>query len=233
MDFDLDGDRLREECGVFGIFGHPDARRSQRLVCTPCSIAVRRRRASSPFDGRRYNSERRLGLVGDHFSKSFNHTAASRRISDRSRALFDNGRNHSAQCAAAVRRIELRRFCRRSSTVISPMALSLRAELVQSGAINQSDLRYRSDPSISWRGAGARASSSASLRPCAPSKGHMRSSRSRTKKLIGARDPLGIRPLVLGELDGHYILASETCALDINWRAFRARYRKRRNRRHF
>ena len=35
------------------------------------------------------------------------------------------------------------------------------------------------------------------------------------KALIGARDPLGIRPLVLGELDGHYMLASETCALDI------------------
>ena len=35
------------------------------------------------------------------------------------------------------------------------------------------------------------------------------------KKLIGARDPLGIRPLILGQLDGHYILASETCALDI------------------
>ena len=35
------------------------------------------------------------------------------------------------------------------------------------------------------------------------------------KKLIGARDPLGIRPLVLGRLDGHPILASETCALDI------------------
>ena len=35
------------------------------------------------------------------------------------------------------------------------------------------------------------------------------------KKLIGARDPLGIRPLVIGELDGHPILASETCALDI------------------
>jgi amidophosphoribosyltransferase len=35
------------------------------------------------------------------------------------------------------------------------------------------------------------------------------------KKLVGARDPFGIRPLVLGELDGRYILASETCALDI------------------
>jgi amidophosphoribosyltransferase len=35
------------------------------------------------------------------------------------------------------------------------------------------------------------------------------------KKLIGARDPLGIRPLVFGKLDGCPILASETCALDI------------------
>ena len=35
------------------------------------------------------------------------------------------------------------------------------------------------------------------------------------KKLIGIRDPLGIRPLVLGQLDGAWILASETCALDI------------------
>jgi amidophosphoribosyltransferase len=35
------------------------------------------------------------------------------------------------------------------------------------------------------------------------------------KKLVGARDPLGIRPLVIGQLDGAPILASETCALDI------------------
>ena len=34
-------------------------------------------------------------------------------------------------------------------------------------------------------------------------------------KLIGVRDPLGIRPLVLGRLNESYILASETCALDI------------------
>jgi len=34
-------------------------------------------------------------------------------------------------------------------------------------------------------------------------------------KLIGARDPIGLRPLVLGQLDEAYVLASETCALDI------------------
>src|SRR5690606_24095492 len=36
-----------------------------------------------------------------------------------------------------------------------------------------------------------------------------------SKKMLGCRDPLGIRPLVLGDLDGAWILASETCALDI------------------
>jgi amidophosphoribosyltransferase len=36
-----------------------------------------------------------------------------------------------------------------------------------------------------------------------------------SKKLIGVRDPWGVRPLVLGQLDGAPILASETCALDI------------------
>ena len=35
------------------------------------------------------------------------------------------------------------------------------------------------------------------------------------KKLIGVKDPFGIRPLVLGTLNGSYVLASETCALDI------------------
>jgi amidophosphoribosyltransferase len=35
------------------------------------------------------------------------------------------------------------------------------------------------------------------------------------KKLIGIRDPFGIRPLVIGKLKDSYILSSETCALDI------------------
>ena len=35
------------------------------------------------------------------------------------------------------------------------------------------------------------------------------------KKLVGVRDPFGIRPLVIGKLKKSYILASETCALDI------------------
>ena len=58
----------------------------------------------------------------------------------------------------------------------------------------------------------------------------MPSSALTNKKLVGARDPLGIRPLVIGKLDGCPILASETCALDIIGAQIRARRRERRGR---
>ena len=51
------------------------------------------------------------------------------------------------------------------------------------------------------------------------------------KKLIGVRDPFGVRPLVLGDLDGSPILASETCALDIIGADLRPRHRGGRTRR--
>lgn len=40
-------------------------------------------------------------------------------------------------------------------------------------------------------------------------------------KLIGVRDPFGLRPLSLGKLDGGYVLASETCAFDVMGAEFR------------
>ena len=64
-------DRLREECGVFGIFGHDDAAAVPRWVCTPSSIAARKAVASSPATILvHFNQERRLGLVGDNFNKA-------------------------------------------------------------------------------------------------------------------------------------------------------------------
>ena len=45
-------------------------------------------------------------------------------------------------------------------------------------------------------------------------------------KLIGVRDPLGIRPLVIGKLKNSYVLASETCALDIIGAKFLREVRK-------
>src|SRR5215831_9628616 len=69
-DIDFDGDTLREECGVFGIYGHPDAAAITALGLHALQHRGQEAAGIVTFDGHRFNSERRLGLVGDHFSKA-------------------------------------------------------------------------------------------------------------------------------------------------------------------
>ena len=64
-----DGDTLREECGVFGIFGHPDAAAITALGLHALQHRGQEAAGIVSFDGKRFHSERRLGLVGDTFSK--------------------------------------------------------------------------------------------------------------------------------------------------------------------
>ncbi len=69
QDLDLDGDQLREECGVFGIYGHPDAAAITALGLHALQHRGQEAAGIVSFDGRRFHSERRLGLVGDTFSR--------------------------------------------------------------------------------------------------------------------------------------------------------------------
>src|SRR6201991_69237 len=66
---DLDGDRLREECGVFGIYNHPDAAAITALGLHALQHRGQEAAGIVSFDGKRFHSERRLGLVGDTFSR--------------------------------------------------------------------------------------------------------------------------------------------------------------------
>src|SRR5499425_655699 len=66
---DLDDDRLREECGVFGIFGHPDAAAITALGLHALQHRGQEAAGIVSFDGKRFHSERRRGLVGDNFSR--------------------------------------------------------------------------------------------------------------------------------------------------------------------
>ena len=67
-DLDLDGDTLREECGVFGIFGHPDAAALTALGLHALQHRGQEAAGIVSYDGERFHTERRMGLVGDHFS---------------------------------------------------------------------------------------------------------------------------------------------------------------------
>src|SRR3954466_5155087 len=66
---DLDGDMLREKCGVFGIYGHPDAAAITALGLHALQHRGQEAAGIVAFDGKRFHSERRLGLVGDTFSR--------------------------------------------------------------------------------------------------------------------------------------------------------------------
>ena len=212
-EFDPDADRLREECGVFGVFGHPDAAALTALGLHALQHRGQEAAGIVAYDGERFHSERRLGLVGDHFSKesTINRLAGRSaighvRYSTTGDTILRNVQPLFAELAAGGFAV-----CHNGNLT---NALSLRKELIAHGAICQSTsdtevilhlLARSQQPRIMERFIEAlRALEGAYSLVCLTN-----------KKMIGARDPLGIRPLVLGELNGAFILASETCALDI------------------
>jgi amidophosphoribosyltransferase len=210
---DLDADRLREECGVFGIIGHPQAAALTALGLHALQHRGQEAAGIVAFDGERFHSERRLGLVGDHFSRAQtierlpgNSAVGHVRYATTGATILRNVQPLFAELAAGGLAVA------HNGNLTN--GLTLRRELIAEGAICQSTsdtevvllLTARSrKPKIVDRFVEALQQIEGAYALVALT----------NKKLIGARDPLGIRPLVLGELDGCPILASETCALDI------------------
>ena len=60
--------KLNEECGVFGIFGQDDAAALTALGLHALQHRGQEAAGIVSYDGKRFNAERRMGLVGDHFS---------------------------------------------------------------------------------------------------------------------------------------------------------------------
>ncbi|MBU1305864.1 MAG: amidophosphoribosyltransferase, partial [Alphaproteobacteria bacterium] len=67
-DFDLESDTLHEECGVFGILGHSDASTLTALGLHALQHRGQEAAGIVSFDGRQFHTEKRMGLVGDHYT---------------------------------------------------------------------------------------------------------------------------------------------------------------------
>ncbi len=63
-----DGDTLHEECGVFGILGHEDAATLTALGLHALQHRGQEAAGIVTFDGRQFYTEKRMGLVGDHYT---------------------------------------------------------------------------------------------------------------------------------------------------------------------
>ena len=210
---DLDDDRLREHCGVFGIFNHPDAAAIVALGLHALQHRGQEAAGIVAYDGVRFHSERRQGLVGDHFSSGATIDRLPGRLAIGHVRYSTTGDTILRNVQPLFAELEAGGLAVAHNGNLTN-GLTLRRELIRGGAICQSTtdtevvllLAARSRrPKIVDRFVEALAEIEGAYALVALT----------NKKLIGARDPLGIRPLVLGELDGSPILCSETCALDI------------------
>ncbi len=213
IDLDLDGDSLREECGVFGIYNHPHAGAVTAIGLHALQHRGQEAAGIVSFDGRRFHSERRLGLVGDAFSDAA--------VIDRLPGDSAVGHVRYSTTGETLLRNVQPLFAELDSGGFAvghngnlTNGLTLRKQLVREGAITQST----TDTEVILHLV-ARSSKPRFIDRFVDALQRLEGAYSlvalTNKKLIGARDPLGIRPLVLGTLEGSPILASETCALDI------------------
>src|SRR5437588_1784697 len=210
---DLDGDRLREECGVFGIFGHTDAAAITALGLHALQHRGQEAAGIVSFDGKRFHSERRLGLVGDNFS--------GREVIERLPGMSAMGHVRYSTTGETILRNVQPLFAELDGGGFAvghngnlTTGLTLRRHLVREGALMQST----TDTEVILHLV-AKAERNRFIDRFIEGLRQLEGAYAfvglTNKKRLGARDAFGIRPLVIGRLDGHPILASETCALDI------------------
>jgi|CeladaMinimDraft_18_1061708.scaffolds.fasta_scaffold00001_272 amidophosphoribosyltransferase len=206
-------DRLREECGVFGIIGHDDAAALTALGLHALQHRGQEAAGIVTFDGQHFHSERRMGQVGDNFNKVD--------VIKRLRGQLAVGHVRYSTTGETILRNVQPLFAEFESGGFAvghngnlTNALTLRRELVQSGAIFQST----SDTEVLLHLI-ARSQKRRIVERFVDALRQLEGAYAfvclTNDMLIGARDPIGLRPLVIGRLGPAYILASETCALDI------------------
>ena len=206
-------DKLREECGVFGISSHEDA---SALVALGLHALQHRGQEGCgivSYDGKNYHSEKRQGLVGDHFTKS--------EVIKKLPGKFAIGHNrYSTTGETSLRNIQPF-FADLHMGGLSiahngnlTNALALRETLVKDGAIFRTTSDTETIVQLIAKSKREKIVDKL-IDALFQIKGGFSLVIMTNKKLIGVRDPFGIRPLVIGKLKESFILASETCALDI------------------
>ena len=206
-------DKLREECGIFGISNHEDA---SALVALGLHALQHRGQEGCgivSYDGKNYHSEKRQGLVGDNFTKS--------NVINKLPGKFAIGHNrYSTTGETSLRNIQPF-FADLHMGGLSiahngnlTNALTLRESLVKEGAIFRTTSDTETIVQLIAKSKRDRIVDKL-IDALFQIQGGYSLVIMTNKKMIGVRDPFGIRPLVIGKLKESYILASETCALDI------------------
>ena len=206
-------DRIKDECGVFGIFGTEEA-----SVLTTLGLHSLQHRGQEgagivSFDGRNFHSVRKQGLVGDNFNNTDILSQLPGKTAIGHVRYSTTGESKPENLQPLFANLAMGGFaCAHNGNLTN--TFSIKKQLVESGSIFQTS----SDTEIILQLV-ARSRKKKLIDKLTDALSQIQGAYSliilTNKKLIGVRDPLGIRPLVLGDKNGSPVLASETCALDM------------------
>ncbi len=206
-------DKLREECGVFGISNHTDASALVTLGLHALQHRGQEGCGIVSFDGKNFHSEKRQGLVGDNFTKG----NSIKKLPGKS-AIGHN--RYSTTGETSLRNIQPF-FADLFGGGLSishngnlTNAISLRENLVKEGAIFRTTSDTETIVQLIARSKREKIIDRI-IEALFQIQGAYSLIMMTNKKMIGVRDPFGIRPLVIGKLKESYIFSSETCALDL------------------
>ncbi len=214
---DDDDDKLHEECGVFGVWGVADAAAVTALGLHALQHRGQEATGIVAYDGKRFHIHRGLGLVGDNFGQAHviaalpgQNAVGHNRYATTGDTILRNvqplyadfvfggfavAHNGNLTNASALHKALVRRGCLFQSTTDSEVFIHLIAISLYSTVVDR-----LIDALKQVIGAYSLVALS-------------------NEALLGVRDPLGVRPLILGRIGnsgtGGWVLASETCALDI------------------
>jgi amidophosphoribosyltransferase len=209
----LEADHFHEECGVFGVYGHPDAAALVALGLHALQHRGQEAAGIVAYDVEQFNAHRGQGLVSDNFS--------SKEVIERLRGSAAIGHvRYATTGEVALRNVQPLfadfefgglAICHNGNLTNS---YQLRRQLVRRGSLFQST----SDTEVIVHLIATSLKDTVvdrltdALRQIQGAYSLVAISQD---EVIGVRDPLGVRPLALGRLGEAWILASETCALDI------------------
>lgn len=206
-------DKLKEECGVVGVFGHEEA--AKLAVVGLHALQHRGQEAAGivTLEGAKMHRERTLGHVADYFTRPDVLDALPGNAAIGHVRYSTAGASVEQNIQPMVARLPTSRVAIAHNGNLTNN-ITLREELIEGGAIFQSTSDTENILHLIARSRAVRMSDKIA-EALLQVEGAYSLVVLTNKKLVGVRDPLGVRPLVLGKLDEGYVLASETCALDI------------------
>ncbi len=205
--------KLKEECGVFGISNTKDASTITALGLHALQHRGQEGCGIVSFDGEKYHSEKRFGLVGDNFNNED--------VIKKLPGNFAIGHNRYSTTGGTTLRNVQPFYADTNAGGIAVShngnltnAITLRNKMVEDGSIFYTTSDTETIVKLIAKSKRSRTIDKI-VETLFQIQGGYALVMIAQKTLIGVRDPYGIRPLVIGKLKNSYVFTSETCALDI------------------